>query len=531
MKMARITAGVSAAALALALSGCTGGNSGGQTADGETAVGATFTMGTAADPGNLDPQASAATALFQLTQFAYDSLLSIDAEGVIAGQLATEWTVEGNSVRLTLNEGITCSDGTPFTAVDAAANIAWVADPANESPMLGTFLPSGATASADSDTALTIELASPAPFVLNGLAVLPMVCGNAIEDRSVLAAETRGTGPFVLTEAAQGDRYVYEVRDGYTWGPAGATSAIEGLPAEIVVQVVSNETTAANLLLSGELNAAIVSGADSARLEAANLFFAETPAIVGEMWFNQSGERPMTDPDVRRALVQALDLNQLLGVLTSGRGTAATTFAPGEPTACPGDSITDFLPEHDLDAAAALLDDAGWEVGAGGIRSKNGVPLAVTFVQAAGGGDGNSAAAELAVQVWTELGVQVTSEAQEETTVIETLFSTGDWDVAWVPLNVSSPDQLVAFLSGPSTLDGGSNFGHIDNPDYQAAVESASALLGPESCKDWLKAESALVRDVDVIPFANQLGQSFGSGATFESLGLILPMSIRMLTQ
>lgn len=530
MRMVRITAGFSATALALALAGCSGGNTEGETAEGATVDGATFNLGTATDPGNLDPQASAATALFQLTQFAYDSLLSIDAEGAISGQLANEWTVEGNTVRLTLNEGITCSDGTPFTAADAAANVAWVADPANESPMNGVFLPPGATASAEGDTSLMIELASPAPFVLNGLAVLPMVCGNAIEDRSVLAAETHGTGPFVLTEAAQGDRYVYELRDGYTWGPAGATTATEGMPAEIVVQVVSNETTAANLLLSGELNAAAMSGPDSDRLEAAGLFSAETPGIVGEMWYNQAEERPMADPKVRLALLQALDLNQLVGVVTSGKGTAATTFAPGEPTACPGDSIADFLPEHDLDAAAALLDDAGWEKGSDGTRSKGGVPLAVTFLQGAAG-DAASAAAQLAVQVWTELGVQVTSEAKEESALIETIFSTGDWDVAWLTLNVSSPDQLVPFMSGPSTLEGGSNFGHIDNPDYQAAVESANALPGQESCEDWLKAESALVRDADVIPFANQLGQTFGSGATFESLGSIQPMSIRMLAE
>jgi peptide/nickel transport system substrate-binding protein len=524
MRMVRITAGVSAAALALA--GCSS-----EPGEDEIVEGATFTLARSADPGNLDPQASAGTDLFQFSQFAYDSLLSIDAEGVIDSQLASEWTVEGSTVRLTLNEGITCSDGTPFTAVDAAANVAWVADPANESPWLGVLIPPGATASADSDTALTIELTDPAPFVLNGLAILPMVCGNAIEDRSMLAAETHGTGPFVLTDAAQGDRYTYELRDDYTWGPGGATTAAEGMPAEIVVRVIGNETTAANLLLSGELNAATITGPDTDRLEAADLFSADTPVIVGQMWFNQSVERPMTDPTVRLALSQALDLDQLMRVITSDKGEAATTFAVTDPVACPGNSIAEFLPEHDPDAAAALLDDAGWEMGPEGVRSKDGVPLAVTLVQDAGSGDTGSAAGQLAVQTWTDLGVQVTREAKEESVLLETIFGTGDWDVAWVPLNVSSPEQLVGFMSGPSALDGGSNFAQIDNPDYQAAVEKANALTGPDSCENWLTAESALVRDTDVIPFANQLVKTFGSGATFEHLGSVAPTSIRMLAE
>ena len=41
---------------------------------------ATFTMALASDPGNLDPQMAAGSALFTLSQLAYDSLLSVNAE-------------------------------------------------------------------------------------------------------------------------------------------------------------------------------------------------------------------------------------------------------------------------------------------------------------------------------------------------------------------------------------------------------------------------------------------------------------------
>ncbi len=33
-----------------------------------------------------------------------------------------------------------------------------------------------------------------------------------------------GTGPYELTEAVPGDHYTYQIRDGYTWGPNGATT-------------------------------------------------------------------------------------------------------------------------------------------------------------------------------------------------------------------------------------------------------------------------------------------------------------------
>ena len=66
---------------------------------------------------------------------------------------------------------------------------------------------------------MTITLAAPAPFVLNGLASLPMVCDAGMKDRKSLADGTTGTGPYELTEAVPNDHYTYQIRDGYTWGP------------------------------------------------------------------------------------------------------------------------------------------------------------------------------------------------------------------------------------------------------------------------------------------------------------------------
>ena len=62
-------------------------------------------------------------------------------------------------------------------------------------------------------------------------------------------------------------------------------------------------------------------------------------------------------------------------------------------------------------------------------------------------------------------------QARTRPTLTGTIFGAGDWDVAWVSLNVSSPDQLVPFLSGPAAPEG-TNFAAIANPDYDAAVTS-----------------------------------------------------------
>ena len=59
--------------------------------------------------------------------------------------LRESWEETPTSVTYTLKEGITCGDGTPLTASTVADNFRFVADPANQSPLLGVFVPPGIT--------------------------------------------------------------------------------------------------------------------------------------------------------------------------------------------------------------------------------------------------------------------------------------------------------------------------------------------------------------------------------------------------
>ncbi|MGY2702912.1 ABC transporter substrate-binding protein [Nocardioides sp. HB32] len=513
----KLKAALSVCATAALLAACGGGSDGNKSGgggDSEYVDGGTFTMSVAGDPGKLDPQSSASSQLFAVNQIAYDNLVSINGDtGEIESQLATDWKVDGKTVTLTLAKGITCADGSDFTATTAADNLDYVGDPKNKSPYLGTFLPAGATAKADDAAGtVTITLAQPAPFVLNGLGSLPMVCAKGMGDRSSLADSTDGTGPYELTEAVPGDHYSYKIRDGYTWGPDGATTAENGMPDTIVVKVIQNEGTAANLLLSGDINAALIQGPDAKRLDAANLFSVSTTAMVGEQWFNHNDGHETSSADVRMALTQAIDFQELASVATSGQGTLATTFASLDPSACPGDSVSGSLPDQDVDAAKSVL--AGKKL---------------TFLYSSAAGSALSAAAELAVQEWKAAGADVTAKGVDETALQGAIFGTGDWDIAWVPLNVNSPDQLVPFLSGPGLADGGTNFSGIENKDYTDGVAQASAMNGTEGCDTWLGAESKLVSAADIVPFANNEVKTYGNGAEFEYPGTFSPTSVRMV--
>ncbi len=514
----RSTAAVAVLATATVLVAGCGGSSSGESSSGRIVDGGTFTMALSTDPGNLDPLSSAGTALFEISQLAYDRLLSVDPKsGKILPALASKWEAAGTSVSLTLKPGVTCSDGSPLTATDVADNLAYVGDPKNKSPFLGVFYPAGATAKADDQTGtVTLKLSAGSPFVLNGLANLPIVCRSGLQDRKSLAATSAGTGPYELTQAVPGSQYTYRIREGYTWGPDGASTAVAGMPDTIVMKIVQNPGTAANLLLSGGLNASVVSGPDTKRLDAAKLFSASTPGLSGEQWYNHGQGHRTADPAVRKALTQALNLPQLAQVLTAGNGGPATSLAVSQPAACPGDSVTRKLPAYDPAAPHAAIAPAGL------------TPL--SFVYDNSGGTAVAAAAELAVQQWKAAGIDVKAKGQSGTAVQQTIFGSGDWDIAWVPLNVSAPDQLVPFLSGPAAPEG-TNFAGISNADYEAGVAAAAKLDGSDSCPAWLTAESALMSAADIVPFAVEQTKTYGAGAEFATPGQLVPTSIRMLAK
>lgn len=524
--------GLAVAATAATLVAC-GSNAqgGGAPGSGSYVDGGTFTLAVTEDPGALDPQGSALAVVQQLGMFSYDNLVNIDIKnGSIHSALASSWKVAGKTTTLTLKKGITCSDGTPFTAADVVKNITYLADPKNKSPLLGVYLPAGATAKATGDT-VTITTPSAAPFILNGLASLPMVCGKGLTDRSYLKEHASGTGLYDLTQVVPGDSYTFTLRKDYAWGPNGLTSKTKGLPATVVVKVVNNETTAANLLLSGGLNAAAIAGQDAKRLEAAHLYAASTQVVLGEMWFNHTAPRPTSEPAVRMALTRAVDLGQLQKVLTAGAGGPATGLAVVDPAACPGDSVSGSVPSFDANAAAQALDAAGWKKGPDGIRSRDGKELKLTLLIDSSIGAGATPTAELATKEWGDLGVKVVTKPSSGSALQSSLFGTGDWDIALITLNVSSPDQLVPFLSGAGPAKGGTNFSSIDNKAYDQGVAAAMKMPGTQGCKTWLNAESQLFKAADVVPFANQRVSVFGKGAVFQMAGQVLPWTIRMTSR
>ena len=492
-----------ACVLALGAAACSqGGNPGDGQGQGEAQYRSdgTLTLPLGADPGNLNPLTTVNAVANQVLPYLYDTLITLDPAGKPIPLLATKWQVTPTSVTYTLHKDVTCSDGTKLTPTHVAANYTYIKNPKNASLAIGTNLPSGDFTVKADDTAGTVTITVPEPygFLLVGAGTLRIVCPRGLADNKLLARGADGTGPYTLVENVADNHLTLAVRKDYKWGPNGTTTSEPGIPAKVVHRVVQSETTAVNLLLSGQLDSAGATGANRKRLEGRGY---ESSTVLGgpdEVWFNQRPGYPGRDLAVRKALTMALDLDQLAKVVTEGTGERASSLAVGPLRPCRAETVPGTLPAHDATAAKTVLDQAGWAPGPDGIRQKGGERLDMTLLHASGS-TASTAGMELVRKWWRELGVDVKIKGEGENSFVQSLFQGTAWDAAFFIVGIVYPTTFVPFASG-AFPPAGQNFAALSNADYLRLATEARRTPGDPGCALWAQAEQALFRNVDVVP-------------------------------
>ncbi|HKD94651.1 MAG TPA: ABC transporter substrate-binding protein [Gaiellaceae bacterium] len=473
----------------------------------------TVTIAITGDPGKLDPGLTSGAEALQVAEFSYDTLVHQLPGGKIVSGLATKWKVLSQTrVRFTLRSGVTCSDGTKMTASVVKKNLDFIANAANGSQLI-IYVPVGTkTAANNKKRTVTVTFPSANPFPVQGIGAVHMVCSKGLANRSSLVNGADGSGPYRMVSANPGSKYTFALRKGYTWGPNGVTS--KGMPAKVVLDVVTNETTAANELLTGEVNIATVTGPDRSRLEKAKLFKRVVAAQPGELWFNEKKGHPTASVTVRKGIIQALQVGQLGKVFTSGDGSPMKQLTLPSFTPCFGNSVKGSVPKHNIAKAQQAL---------------SGQPSLKLLYQT-DGGPGSPAAMTLAQQELSAAGDNnATLDGVTGANLLGVIFGGGDWDVALVPLGVSAPAQLVPFLSGPTPAGGGDNFANIHNIAYLNQTAAAVKASGAKSCTHWLAAEKAIFSHGDLLPTWWASLPTFAKGAKF-TLGDqgVAPTSLRL---
>ena len=310
-------------------------------------------VGLTGEPTNLDFTTTSGSAIPQLLMNnVYEGLVTVDQEGEVQPRLAESWEVNGDRTgyTFTLHDGVTFSDGSPFTADDVVASINRVQDDWTLSLRSKMDVVEQAEAVSDTEVAVTLKHPSNAWLFDMGTSVGAMFPDDLSAD---LATETVGTGPYTVEEVAPGDHITLAARNDY-WGDAPAVP-------DVTVRYFADANAQANAVRSGDVDMAY-------NMQAPDLLggLAQDEDLqvidgtsTGEVLLAlNNAAPPFDDLRVRRAVMYAIDRQAVLDTAWAGRGELIGSMVP--PTDPYYQDLTDAYP-YDPGRARDLLEEAGAE--------------------------------------------------------------------------------------------------------------------------------------------------------------------------
>jgi peptide/nickel transport system substrate-binding protein len=378
-----------------ALPGTTGAASHTQSASRPVAGSAgTLVIPQEVEPDSLDNAHTINGPSFYVFQLIYDTLVVQDSPTKFTGEIASSWNVSANGLIYTfqIRPGLKFSNGDPLTAKDVAFTFNRILSPATKSPDTGLIGPIK-TVTAPSPSRVVFTLSKPFPYELNDLAV----AYAGIEDGAVVTREGAsygrkpvGSGPFMLKSWVSGE-YITLVPNPYyhSYAPSD-TNKGEAYLREIKFLFIPNQESEVAAMQSGEANLMEQFPLTNYEQFKANPSYdvKVIPGVGTIIYLEFKTEPgphhttvivpPFNDLMVRQAAGYALNSAGIVQAANYGLGLVEYGIInQGTDAYDPDLKSVGF--HYDPAKAKALLTQAGWKPGAGGIRYKDGKPLAISL--------------------------------------------------------------------------------------------------------------------------------------------------------
>jgi peptide/nickel transport system substrate-binding protein len=294
-------------------------------------------------------------------------------------------SADGRVITIRLRPDAKWSDGTPVTSDDFVFTAEMYASEKNSPLGRGVFGASiGAVVTAPDAQTVVVTFPQPyAPWAANLFgAVLPAhVLRPVFESAGTLDGADWNTnptvvnGPFLLKEYARGQFLLFERNPNYV----GGVPKVE----QILITIVPDEAAQVAAIKAGASDLGVfLAPADALDLQAsAPVEIVTVTSGYNEGWFfnlrtgENAGHPALQDVRVRRAISLAIDRQELIEGLLNNLQGPAVSFWDGTPYQDPSLQPPEYNPER----AAALLDEAGWALGADGVRAKDGVQLKLRY--------------------------------------------------------------------------------------------------------------------------------------------------------
>ena len=370
----------------------------------------TLTYSWPTNAGPLDPRGYSPNQMYAQAMV-YEPLVRYTAEGTLEPWLATHWSVspDGKTYTFTLRDHVQFSDGSPFNAAAAKANLDAVLANAKRHQWMELVSTLDRVEAPDEHT-LVLHLKHPYYPTLMELAQVRPLRFAAPDAKPGTPV---GTGPWVLAQTRRGEYDRFERNEHY-WGAKPAYGAV-------LVKVISDPDSRAIALQTGELD--LIQGAEGeispgtfVRLRDAGFNTAISAPLATRTVAMNTGQAPTNELVVRQAINQAVDKDTIIAKVLHGlEPRADALFSSNMPYANIGLKALPYDPDH----ARQALDAAGWKIPAGKtVREKDGQPLSTELVFL-GTSALQKSLAEIIQGELAKVGIEVKLRAEEEGSLVQ----------------------------------------------------------------------------------------------------------------
>ncbi|MBO4206776.1 ABC transporter substrate-binding protein [Micromonospora echinofusca] len=421
--------GLVAAVTALAVAaGC--GTAGDPTAE-AAGAGGTLTVGLAKETECRDPQQDNYGYGGTIGRQIVDSLTERNGVDLarIEPWLATSWEISPDASTYTfkLRDDVTFSDGSVFDAsvvkanFEALAGIRAATGAAFVQGIRAISTPEKFTVRIEFDKPNAAFLQATSSWQLGILA--PASVAKTPEQRC--SEGVIGSGPYLVKEAVYNEQTTLARRADYAWPSKARKRTGAAAFDKVVFRIVPEAGVRTGAISSGQLDLAqSISWQDGPVLEKAGQQLLKAVNRVPAVSLEVNTSRPILNEEaVRVALTHAIDRRKLVETAHNGFTFPATgSLTAANPFHLPQPEALKYDPER----SRTLLDQAGWQVGADGIRTRNGKRLTITasFV----GNPDNQTFLEVIQQQVREVGIDFALRPLS-TGEFDTALVAGDYDV------------------------------------------------------------------------------------------------------
>ncbi|SEF75930.1 peptide/nickel transport system substrate-binding protein [Butyrivibrio sp. Su6] len=404
--------------------------------------------------------------------FVNEALIQADTNSEYVADLATDWEVSEDALTYTFNlrEGVTFSDGTPFTAEDVVFTYEEVQK--NQANNENVDLTKLKSVEADGDYKVIFTLNECYSPFLDTVAMLQIVPSDSYNSETFDTAPI-GTGAYKVAQYDTNQQIILQINDSY-WG---------GTPDIEQVNIISmDQDTAYSNAVSGQLDVVMVGSTyinetiDSMtlhKLETMDVRNVSLPTLTEQVMKDSQGNEynvgnnVTSDIAVRKALSIGINRQEIIDNAFNGEGKPAVNFTDNLPWAS-----TDDYEDNQVDEAKKILEDAGWTDADGdGIREKGDLKCSFDLIAPGNDEDRYKLATALAENA-KNLGIEINVRNES-------------WDVAVVEENTTpivwgwgqfSPTVIYSTYDSEMFLETQyANVTGYTNADCDAAIEKAFA--------------------------------------------------------